>query len=296
MDLWQLSIFCKVVETRSFSLAGKSVRLSQPTVSSHIKALEDYFGCRLIDRLAKEVLPTPAGKLLWEYARKLLLLRDETEAAMAAFQGSIRGQLRIGGSNIPGVYILPEIVGNFIRANPEVRIALNIGDTDSIIADILSGKSEMGIVGARSTEKKIEQEKLLSDRMFLMVPADHPWAEYGEIDAEMLAGEPFIIRESGSGTLKSVRSSLGKAGYAIEDLHIIAEMGSTGAVIQGIRNRLGISILSAIAVAEEIRNHIIRPLKIRGINLERNFYLSKCRNRTLSPLSEHFIRFLKKKL
>ena len=113
MDLWQLHIFCKVVENSSFSKAGDLVHLSQPTVSSHIKDLEDHIGCRLIDRLPKKAVPTKAGQLLYTYARRLLALRNETEEALAAFQGTVKGRLILGGSTIPGAYILPRAVGLF---------------------------------------------------------------------------------------------------------------------------------------------------------------------------------------
>ena len=95
MDLWQLNIFCKVVELEGFSKAGKAVHLSQPTISSHIKDLEDHFECRLIDRLGKKAAPTKAGELLYNYARRLIALRDETENAMAEFHGKIKGRLVI---------------------------------------------------------------------------------------------------------------------------------------------------------------------------------------------------------
>ena len=111
MDLWQLHIFTKVVELKSFSKAGAAIHLSQPTVSSHIKDLEDHFECRLIDRLGKEALPTKAGTLLYGYARKLLSLKGETETALAQFKGKTRGHLVVGGSTIPGGYILPLIIG-----------------------------------------------------------------------------------------------------------------------------------------------------------------------------------------
>ncbi len=108
MDLWQLHVFCKVVELRSFSRAGEMINLSQPTVSSHIKYLEEHFGCRLIDRLSREALPTKAGELLYTYARELITLRDEAETALAEFHGKIRGNLVIGGSTIPGCIFFPK--------------------------------------------------------------------------------------------------------------------------------------------------------------------------------------------
>ena len=139
MDLWQLKIFCKVVELKSFSNAGKVVHLSQPTVSSHIKDLEDHFGCRLIDRLSKEAVATKAGDLLYRYAREILALCDEAETAVAEFNGKIKGKLLLGGSTIPGGYLLPRIIGKFKRKFPDVTIALTIADTEKIIDEVLSG-------------------------------------------------------------------------------------------------------------------------------------------------------------
>src|SRR5210317_422955 len=133
MDLWQLQIFCKVVDLKSFSRAGRAVHLSQPTVSSHIKDLEDHFDCRLIDRLAKEALPTKAGLLLYRYARRLISLRDETESAMAAFKGKVKGSLNLGGSTIPGAFVLPAIIAAFTACYPEVNISLSIADTRQTI-------------------------------------------------------------------------------------------------------------------------------------------------------------------
>jgi len=101
MDLWRLHIFCKVVELRSFSKAANTVYLSQPTVSSHIKDLEDHFECKLIDRLGREVAPTKAGQLLYGYAVKMIALKEDIEKALAEFQGKIKGHLTIGGSTIP---------------------------------------------------------------------------------------------------------------------------------------------------------------------------------------------------
>jgi len=96
MDLWRLNIFVKVIELGSFSKAADQVLLTQPTVSSHINDLETHFGCRLIDRLGKEVAPTRAGQLLYKYARKLLALQNETESVMADYHGKMRGHLNIG--------------------------------------------------------------------------------------------------------------------------------------------------------------------------------------------------------
>ncbi|MFH2218071.1 MAG: selenium metabolism-associated LysR family transcriptional regulator [Pseudomonadota bacterium] len=296
MDLWQLNIYCKVIELKSFSKAGDAVYLTQPTVSSHIKSLEDHFGTRLIDRLGKEAVPTKAGELLYEHARRLIALRDEAETALAEFQGKIRGRLVIGGSTIPGGYILPEIIGAFIKDYPEVRVSLIIGDTEAVIDGVLKGELELGIVGAKTEDRKILQKKFMEDQMRLIIPGDHKWAKEKRISPKALSAEPFILRERGSGTLKSIQLSLSETGTRLEDLNIIAHMGSTQAVIQGIKSNVGVSILSTVAVKEELLRGSLIALDVEGLTLRRNFYFTTHAHRTASPLCRAFTEFLLKEV
>lgn len=296
MDLWQLNIFCKVIELKSFSKAGKVVHLSQPTISSHIKDLEHHFECRLIDRLSKEAIPTKAGELLYDYAKRMLALRDETETAMAEYNGKIRGRLVIGGSTIPGTYLMPELIGDFKKKYPDVIVSLVIGDTDYIIERILKGGVELGIVGAKAETRKIIQKKLIEDEMRLIVPADHRWVGEKRVSFKQLVSEPFILRERGSGTLKSLDQSLSGCGHSIEDLNIVAELGSTQAICQGIKTGAGVSVISTLAAAEDLQAGKVNALEIDGLELKRNFYLTRHRYRSPSPLSEAFAKFLAEKL
>lgn len=292
MDLWQLQIFCKVVDLKSFSRAGRAVHLSQPTVSSHIKDLEDHFDCRLIDRLAKEALPTKAGRLLYRYAKRMIALRDETESAMAEFKGKIKGSLDLGGSTIPGAFVLPDIIGAFTSRFPEVKISLTIADTQQIIDAISSGDLELGVVGAVANGANVVQTRLVDDEMGLIIPAGHRWAGKKRITAEQLFSEPFIIREYGSGTLKSIQHSFSEAGLNVNDLNIVARIGSTEAIRQGVKSGIGVTILSSIAVTEDVAAGKLKVLAIDGLNLKRSFYLTHHRNRSLSPLSKTFIDFI----
>ncbi len=293
MDLWQLNIFCKVVEQKSFSRAGKIVHLSQPTVSSHIKDLEDHFGSRLIDRLSKEALPTKAGEILYRYACKLIALREEAEIALSEFQGMIRGRLVIGGSTIPGTYLLPRVIGLFIDSYPDVTLSIVVADTGRIVHDMLDGKFELAIVGARTADKRIVQEKLLDDRLCLVVPGTHKWSRRKRVRPDELTGEPFIIRQQGSGTLKAFVQGLSGKGLRIEDLNVVAEMGSTEAVCRAIKSGVGISVLSPMAVPEDLAAGTLKALSIDDLNLDRCFYLSYHKVRSLSPLADRFIQFLK---
>ncbi len=288
MDLWQLHIFTKVVELKSFSKAGAAIHLSQPTVSSHIKDLEDHFECRLIDRMGKEALPTKAGALLYGYARKLLTLKNETETALAQFKGKTKGHLVVGGSTIPGGYILPQIIGSFIKNYPEVTVSLEIGDTEDIVKAIREGLIEIGLVGARYSDKNLIQEEVIRDSMALVIPPDHTWKDLRRVTLDMLKDEPFIAREYGSGTLKSLTRSLQDAGSESSALKIVATMGNTAAVRQGVKSGIGVSILSTKAVEDDLANGKLLALDVEGVDLSRYFFLTTHRSRTLSPLCQSF--------
>lgn len=292
MDLWQLTIFQKVVELEGFSKAAEAIHLTQPTVSSHIKELEAHFGCRLVDRMGKKAVATRAGMLLYEYADRLLNMAAETETAMAEFMGKVSGHLAAGGSTIPGNYILPRLIGEFTRRYPKVNISIHVGDTDQILGDILESRLDFGVVGAETDNNQLVQEKLLADEMRLIVPADHKWARKRQVTLRMLLKEPFIMREPGSGTLKSLQKQLAAQGIGIKDFQVAAELGSTASVIQGIKYGIGVSILSPIAVADELEAGSLKALSIRQLDLTRNFYLTTHKDRTPSPLCRAFMEYL----
>jgi len=294
MDLWQLKIFCKVIECRSFSKAGQIIHLSQPTISSHIKDLEDHFGTRLIDRLTREAVPTKAGELLYKYARRLIALREEAETAMAEYLGEIKGTLTVGGSTIPGGYLLPHVIGEFAQHYPGVHTILLVGDTSEIISHILSGRAELGVVGAPAGNKQIEQISLLEDDLRLVIPSQHRWSRRKTVTLTELTHEPFIIRERGSGTLRSLVQILQQRGHDISAFNVVAEMGSTEAVRQAVKSRVGVSILSALCVADDVQSGKLKTLLVEDLNLKRHFYLTTHKQRTISPLGRMFSEYLLK--
>jgi DNA-binding transcriptional LysR family regulator len=293
MDLWRLHIFCKVVALRSFSKAAGAVYLSQPTVSSHIKDLEEHFACKLVDRLGREVVPTKAGELLYEQASKMIALKEDTERILAEFHGKMKGRLSIGGSTIPGGYILPPLLGRFKNAYPEVFVTLIEGDSDGIIRRVVEGHIELGIVGTPAQEHRLDQKKFMDEEMFLFVPSNHRWATRHAIAMDALATEPFVMREAGSGTRKSIEQRLDRAGRSLDSFHVVAEVGSTEAVRQAIKAGVGVSILSQCAVADEPAAGGLKKVKIKDLSFKRSFYLITHKHRTQSPLCCAFLDFIK---
>ncbi len=293
MDLWQLHIFVSVVEQKSFSRASEQIHLSQPTVSTHIKELEAHFQCRLLDRMGKVTEPTRAGAILYDYAKRMLALKQETQSAMLDFLGHTKGQLILGGSSIPAGYILPRMMGTFKAAFPDVSILLTVGDTSQITRAVKDGELELGVVGAKTGDPDIVQEKLIEDEMKLVVPSGHEWADRASVTCKALLSQPFIAREQGSGTWKTVIAGMEKAGVDASRLEPAVTMGNSVSVIQGILNNVGISILSTIAVDEELARGRLHALSVEDLDLSRHFYLTLSRKRTRSPICEKFIHFLK---
>jgi len=292
MDLRQLDIFCKVVELGSFSKAGEATYLTQPTISEHIKSLEDHLDARLLDRMGREVIPTKAGEILYRYAKKILELRVEAKQVLENFSGKISGDITIGGSNIPGEYVLPYLLGKFKDNYPNISICLMIGDTKEIIDQVINNRIEMGIVGAKIQDRRLQYSEFIKDELILVVPSSHPWKSKTSVKPEELKDQPYISRERGSGTRITIEKAFHDSGINLNTLKVIAEMGSTEAIRQGIKAGIGISILSRRAVDDELKLGVLKEIRVKGLKLIRHFYIVFHKSRTRSPLLDAFIGFL----
>jgi DNA-binding transcriptional LysR family regulator len=279
---------------KSFSAAAKASLISQPTVSEHIRHLENLLEVQLFDRLGRQVVPTRAAEILYTYARRMLNLRREASRTLERYRGKETGQLDLGGSTIPGQYILPSLIGEFKQEFADIRIKLVVADTMEITDQVLDGSLEIGVVGAKMKNKKLDFAKIFDDHLVLALPNDHSWSGCSDISIEELAEIPFIIREHGSGTRMVMMHILEEAGFNPQRLNIIAEMGSTEAIRQAIKAKVGVSILSRRAIAEDLRSQQLGQLAIRGISFTRHFYLVTHKQRTRSPLGEAFLALLQR--
>jgi DNA-binding transcriptional LysR family regulator len=296
LDLHKLEVFHWVAEYKSFSAAARRLSLRQPTVSAHVRELEEQLGAKLFNRFGGKVAPTSCGELLLESARKMLALKQEALASLDRFQGRVAGDLILGGSNIPGEYILPPKLAAFAARYPEAKPALKIGDSAGIVQAVLDGAVDIGYVGFKTSDRRLVFQKLWKDEMVLVVGARHPWARRRTVNVKDLAGRGFISREGGSGTLRSFTRLLARKGRRSENaLRVTMELGSTEAIKQALLSGSGFSILSRHAVERELRDRVLATVPLRGLGrLERDFYQVVHRQRALSPVAQAFLQFLKK--
>ena len=292
-DLRQLEIFQKVVALESFSKAGEAVFLAQASVSERIATLETLVGTRLLDRLGRRVVPTKAGELLYKHALLLLEMKRTACLEMQDFLGVKQGEISIGGSTIPGEYILPELIGLFREKYPLVTVTLTIADTGEIESRVLGGDFELGVIGSKSTHKSLITRELWHDELVLAVPRHHKWADRQEISLKELSREPFILREVGSGTLKIMEQYLQSAeGKEAGGLSVVARFGTSTAVKEGVKAGLGLSILSSRALDTELKTGVLKALRVKGLEMSRSFYLIRDRRRTVSPICGALLEFL----
>ena len=294
-DLRQLEIFCRVVELKSFSKAANSVFLTQASVSERISNLERMIGARLLDRLGRQIVPTKAGELLYRHAIRLLEMKKTARQEIEGFLGLKQGEIRIGGSTIPGEYILPKKIGLFRKKYPFISISLIVADTGEIENLVLNGDLELGVIGSRSTCENLLHYDLWKDELVLTITADHRWSKRRSITLKELSEEPFILRESGSATLRIMDVYLKAAGLSGTDsLNVIACLGTSTSVKEGIKSGLGVSILSRWALGTEIKAGILKTVKVKGLPaMKRAFYLIRDRRRIASPLCQAMLEFLR---
>ncbi|HBH01344.1 MAG: hypothetical protein A2W08_12080 [Candidatus Rokubacteria bacterium RBG_16_73_20] len=292
MDLRRLEIFAKVAELGSFSRAAEALSLTQPTVSEHVRALEDELGAQLLDRLGRGAAPTRAGEVLLGYARRMLALSREARQALDRLQGRMSGELVIGGSTIPGEYVLPALIGQFKLKYPDISLCLRIGSSQQVSEWVDDGRVEVGVVGARPAPRTLVARELMADELVVVVPADHPWSGTGQVRLADVEQEPLLVRERGSGSRETLERGLAEAGTGLARFRVVGELGSTQAIKQAVRAGVGVALISRRAVEDECRANLLACLRVRDLRFARAFYLVTHRDRSRSPLAQAFVEFV----
>jgi DNA-binding transcriptional LysR family regulator len=289
MELKYMEIFCTVVELKSFSKAAQALHLTQPTISVHIKALEDEFSTKLLDRLGRTIMPTQDGEILYRYAKEIVTLKENARRAMERVTGTVSGKLVVGASTIPGEYILPSLLAKYKKVYPDVFPALRIGDSKDIYESVLRGDVDLGVVGTAVKDKNIVSRIYLGDEIILAAPASY---KASVLEKDAFKSIPLLVREKGSGSLSSIEDHLGRIGLALDSFNIIAEIGSSQSLIQAVKAGMGLAFTSRLSIRDEIDQGTMKAVKIKGMLIHRNFYIITHRLRFNSLICRSFIEFL----
>lgn len=288
MDIHQLRVFSSVFRHRSFSRAAEELRLTQPTVSEHVADLEGTLGARLFDRAGRSIHPTPEAEILFARASDLIEQMAAIPDAIARSRKELSGQVVIGASSIPAVYILPAAIAAFRALHPGVSFSVRTGDSRDIAELVASHELTLGIVGSRIGRGHLHYRALMGDELVVVVPA-RGWEAATTL--RRLAPRPAVLREEGSGTRREAERILHAAGVDPSRLEVAAVLGSTDAVKQGVKAGLGWSVVSRRAVEEELAAGTLRVAPVTA-RMRRTFYAVTHTRRSLPAAAEAFLDHL----
>jgi DNA-binding transcriptional LysR family regulator len=294
LTMQQFEALIHLVEERSFSRAARKMNLTQPSLTKHVRNVEEALGAKIVDRSSRSLALTPEGRVLHDYARRIVKLRDEARERILLLREEEAGDIRIAASTIPATYILPYAIGAFRKKHPGIRTTVRTADSSDVVETVLDNGAEIGFIGKKPSGGKLIAEELWKDRLVLSVPSGHPWAKRRSVRIAEIAKAPFVIREKGSGTREAFEECLREtAVHGLPHLNIAAELGSSEAVKEAVIAGLGISVISVHAIRRELKSGILAALAIEGCPIERSFYLIYRRQFDLMAHHKIFLDYIR---
>lgn len=295
MEFKQLQSFVEVVNYQSFTKAADKLYISQPTVSAHITQLEEELNTKLILRTTKSISLTRKGEEVYDYATKILGLKNRMMEACSVQPKNI---IHIGASTIPSAYILPNILQEFGTITPNTYFSIHQSDSQGIIDGLKEGLFDIGMIGMKPDDDEIESIPFCQDNMIIITPVnDHflTLKDQNDYTVRDLLSEPIIMRETGSGSKKTADLFLEKLGIQDSDINIIARINDQEAIKNMVANGLGISIISELAV-----KNLLAEKRILGFPFDKKYsgrqiYLIYRKNYTMNNQLKDFFKFAQKK-
>lgn len=273
MNVIQLRTFLAVVDHGSFSEAARVLGISQPAVTMQIQALEADISATLLDRGYRKVAVTEAGRALMPHARRVLAEIEEARESIEAVSESVTGRLTIAASTTPGQYLLPRLLGGFLRQFPEVGVTLRVYDSAEVVAHVEAGEADLGMCGAEVHGARVLYERLGRDDLGLICPTDDPLASAGPVSFGQLTGEPFIVRELGSGTRMAAEEVIRRSGVDPAELDVVMELGTNEAIVSAVEGGMGLGIVSMQVAQKAIELETVAAIKGAGFPVERPLFL-----------------------
>lgn len=290
MDIHQLRVFASVFKNKSFSKASDELYLTQPTVSDHVKSLEEELNCKLFDRLGRTIIPTKEAEALYSHAMEIIEKANNIKDFIGHLKKEVTGELVIGASTIPGTYLMPSIMAKFRKIYPSISFQILISDSRGIVEKISRHELLIGIVGAKLANSQITYMPFLEDE--LIVVSSLLLTKNKQLTLKELMKLPMVLREEGSGTRRETEKILEDKGVSLEDIKVAGIFGSTDAIKQAVKAGLGVSILSRLSVKDELEHSVLNEIKIVNMEMKRKFYIITHKKRTLPFAYDIFIEHL----
>ncbi len=287
-SLRQLQIFEAVARNLSYTRAAEELHLTQPAVFAQVKQLEEGVDMPLIERTGKQLHLTEAGREVLATCREALDATARLEMRLADMRGLKRGRLRLAVVTT-AEYLVPRLLGEFCARHPGIEASLVVTNREKLLVRLAENADDLTVLGAPPENLDVVARPIADNPLVVLARRDHPLAGEGHIPLARLAEEPFILRESGSGTRLATERHFARHGLSIR---VRMELGSNEAIKQAVAGGLGISVLSAHTMALEGASGVLAPLAAEGFPLMRKWYLAYPAGKHLSAVAEAFQEYL----
>lgn len=275
LELYELQVFMVAAETENFSEAGRRLQISQPAVSGHIQSLEQRLNTRLFERTGRNIKLNDVGEALVPVVRNLLREAQVVEEFVARRQGTVIGQLTLGCSTSAGKYVLPRLMARFMDDHPNVQIICEVGPRGYALDSLSQGKVDLAVSSLRVPRRAIEYRYFADDRLILIAPPDHPWAEKGTITLEDLVEYPVILREAKSGTAITLNRELARHDMSLDILRCRLVLGNTEAIVQAVMEGVGPGFVSRIAALPALQREVVVEVSVEGLKLVQRLFMAR---------------------
>ncbi len=285
MELHSLRVFLTVASEKSFSRAAQKLLRTQPAISLSIQRLEADFGEQLIDRLSKHITLTPAGQIVFDYARRFESLQGDLENALAELRDKSAGRLAIGANESSTLYLL-EHIERFRAQYPKIRVQVRRSQSSRIPASLIDGELELGILTYDPEDERIESKIIFHDHLAFVVSPKHHLAGRAEVSIGELGEETFIAHNVVSPyRLQVIR--------AFQEHKVPLKMDLEMPTIETIRKMVerndGVAFLPRMCVQDEIRIGLLHEIKVKELTIERSIRLVYPARRALSHAAQAFL-------
>jgi len=296
MQISHLRTFVTVVEREGFSAAAQVLSISQPAVSQQIRRLEAELGVELLRRGRRAAIELTAfGEILLDFARTTLIAYDDLCQEFYRRQSVIEGKLWLAASTTPGEYLVPQLLADFRAQYPAVEAQVTVSDTASVVQQVLNSECDLGFVGAPVEQSPLILERLTADLVVLAIYPEHPFARRESVTWEEVQTQPLILREEGSGTRQTVLHALAARDQTLPPASVALTLGSTQAVVQAIRDELGIGFVSQRAIARVPPAERLPTVAVEGLTFTRELFIIYDAAQINTPLLHAFLVFVRQR-
>jgi DNA-binding transcriptional LysR family regulator len=284
----QLQVFEAVARHLSFTRAAEELHLSQPAVSMQIKQLEESIELPLFEQIGKRIFLTQAGREMYHYSRVIDQQLEEADSVLEDLKGLKRGSLVLAVASTAN-YFVPRLFAEFNKRFAGVSLSLDVTNREGLLSHLEANDADMIIMGLPPAEMDLEAEAFLDNPLVIIAPPDHQLAGRRQIAMETLRGEPFIMRERGSGTRISMERVFEDRGVHVKTG---MEMSSNEAIKQAVEAGLGLGIVSLHTLALELEAGRLTVLDVQDFPVMRHWYIVHRQGKRLSPVAQAFRDFV----